>query len=81
MFHNFIQARYQALQDGVIEVVGEEGMKITITTDKYAKTLTIQDNGIGMTHEELVNNLGTIARSGSKVSIFKVHQYYLLTIS
>eukprot|EP00088_Acartia_fossae_P034299 TRINITY_DN3518_c1_g1_i1.p2 TRINITY_DN3518_c1_g1~~TRINITY_DN3518_c1_g1_i1.p2 ORF type:complete len:697 (-),score=200.61 TRINITY_DN3518_c1_g1_i1:120-2210(-) len=39
---------------------------ITITTDKAFKTITIQDNGIGMTQEELISNLGTIARSGSK---------------
>ena len=41
-------------------------MRITISTDKDANTLTIQDSGIGMTREELVENLGTIARSGSK---------------
>lgn len=47
----------------------EADMKIHITTDKYDKTFTIQDSGIGMTKEELVQNLGTIARSGSKVWI------------
>ncbi|MBR6412155.1 MAG: molecular chaperone HtpG [Alphaproteobacteria bacterium] len=39
--------------------------KITITPDKKANTLTITDNGIGMNKEDLINHLGTIARSGS----------------
>jgi TNF receptor-associated protein 1 len=41
-------------------------LEITITTDETAKTVTIQDYGIGMTRAELVENLGTIAHSGSK---------------
>ena len=41
-------------------------LEINLTTDDKAKTLTIQDTGIGMTHDELVENLGTIAHSGSK---------------
>ncbi len=40
--------------------------EITITADKDAKTLTIQDTGIGMDEEELIANLGTIAKSGSE---------------
>lgn len=40
-------------------------MQITIAADKDARTLTISDNGIGMTKDELENNLGTIAQSGS----------------
>jgi molecular chaperone HtpG len=39
---------------------------ITLTTDDQAGTLTITDTGIGMTHDELVKNLGTIAHSGTK---------------
>jgi HSP90 family molecular chaperone len=41
-------------------------LSISITTDETNRTVTIIDNGIGMTKEELVSNLGTIARSGSK---------------
>lgn len=41
-------------------------LEINITTDDTAQTLTIQDFGIGMNHDELVTNLGTIAHSGSK---------------
>ena len=43
-----------------------EELKITITTNKAEKTLTITDNGIGMNREEIVQNLGTIARSGTE---------------
>lgn len=41
-------------------------LEINVTTDDKAKTITIQDFGIGMTRQELVENLGTIAHSGSK---------------
>ncbi|XP_003740369.1 heat shock protein 75 kDa, mitochondrial [Galendromus occidentalis] len=44
----------------------EAALEIHIATDKQARTFTIQDTGIGMTREEMISCLGTIARSGSK---------------
>src|SRR3954466_15972072 len=43
----------------------DPGYKVVLRPDKTARTLTIADNGIGMNHDELVENLGTIARSGT----------------
>lgn len=67
------KARYLALQGKELDS-SEADMKIHITTDKYDKTLTIQDSGIGMTKEELMDNLGTIARSGSKAFIQQLQE-------
>ena len=47
---------------------------IHIALDKKKRTITISDNGIGMSKEDLVNNLGTIARSGSKDFMSKVKE-------
>ncbi len=41
-------------------------LKIKVEFDKVARTVTISDNGIGMSREEVINNLGTIARSGTQ---------------
>lgn len=54
----------QLTQTGIYEP--ERELRITITTDEEAGTLTIADSGIGMTQEEVVEFLGTIAHSGTK---------------
>lgn len=52
------------------ELLGEDkDFKIDLIPSKEAKTLTIRDNGIGMSHDELVQNLGTIAKSGTKALV------------
>jgi molecular chaperone HtpG len=57
--------RYESLTDKTV-LDTEKELKIEIIPDKANKTLTIQDTGIGMTKADLVQNLGTIARSGTK---------------
>jgi molecular chaperone HtpG len=57
--------RFEALaDDGLYEE--DADLKIKVTFDKDAKTITITDNGIGMTREEVIDNIGTIANSGTK---------------
>lgn len=56
--------RFKALKDSSL-YDDDVDLRIRITTDKDAKTLTISDNGIGMTEHEVINNLGTIAKSGT----------------
>ena len=57
--------RFASVQDAALMEDGEE-LAITIDVDKEARTLTITDNGIGMSHDEVIENLGTIASSGTK---------------
>lgn len=57
--------RYLSLSSGKV-LSDESELGIDIVADKDARTITITDNGIGMTKSDLVKNLGTIARSGTK---------------
>ncbi|MDJ0684340.1 MAG: molecular chaperone HtpG [Alphaproteobacteria bacterium] len=56
--------RYQALSDAAL-IEGDPDFAITLSADAEAKTLTVSDNGSGMSRDELLGNLGTIARSGT----------------
>jgi molecular chaperone HtpG len=56
--------RFDALANPAL--MGADELKVTLTPDTAAGTLTVADNGIGMSEEEIIDNLGTIARSGTK---------------
>ncbi|MFP4079436.1 MAG: molecular chaperone HtpG [Ectothiorhodospira sp.] len=57
--------RFEALSDdGLMEGDGE--LQIQVSHDKDARTITIRDNGIGMSREDVIENIGTIARSGTR---------------
>ncbi|MCB5191695.1 molecular chaperone HtpG [Methylobacillus arboreus] len=57
--------RFEALaNNGLYE--GDSELKIRVSFDKDARTVTIADNGIGMSREEVINNIGTIAKSGTR---------------
>ncbi|MDH2316067.1 molecular chaperone HtpG [Fusobacterium nucleatum] len=58
--------KFQSLTDTDI-LKGDDKFRIDISVDKDNRTLTITDNGIGMTYEEVDDNIGTIAKSGSKL--------------
>jgi len=56
--------RFEALANPAL--LGSDKLSITLIPDAAAHTLTVKDNGIGMSQEEVIDNLGTIARSGTK---------------
>ncbi|HLF23511.1 MAG TPA: ATP-binding protein, partial [Burkholderiales bacterium] len=57
--------RFEALtDDGLYE--GEGDLKIRVRYDKSARTVTVADNGIGMSRAEIIDNIGTIAKSGTR---------------
>lgn len=57
--------RFAALSDPALTTDDAE-LRIEITIDKDARTLTVRDNGIGMSRDEVIENIGTIARSGTR---------------
>ncbi|MBH5400599.1 molecular chaperone HtpG [Bradyrhizobium sp. CNPSo 4010] len=65
--------RYEAIASPALLAEGD-ALKIRIIPNKTAKTLTIVDNGIGMERQELIDHLGTIARSGTKAFVSKLKE-------
>jgi len=57
--------RFEALQNEKL-LGGDAELKIEIEVDEDARTLTVRDNGTGMTRDDVIENIGTIARSGTK---------------
>lgn len=57
--------RFKALQNNDL-FEGDAELRVRLSVDKDARTITISDNGIGMTRDEVMSNLGTIAKSGTK---------------
>lgn len=67
------KARFEALSDeSVLE--GNNEWAIELIPNEEAKTLTIRDNGIGMSHDDLMDNLGTIAHSGTATFLAKLQE-------
>ncbi|WP_440636968.1 molecular chaperone HtpG [Bradyrhizobium sp. PUT101] len=65
--------RYEAIESPAL--LGEgDALKIRIIPNKTAKTLAVADNGIGMERQELIDHLGTIARSGTKAFVSKLKE-------
>ena len=57
--------RFEALHNDTL-FENDSDLKIRVSYDKDAKTITVSDNGIGMSRDEVINNLGTIAKSGTR---------------
>ena len=57
--------RFEALSNTAL-YAGDSDLGIRIAFDKEARTLTVSDNGIGMSRDEVVQNIGTIAKSGTR---------------
>jgi molecular chaperone HtpG len=63
--------RYEALNDPVL-LENTPNLEVRVSFNKEAKTLTIADNGIGLSQQEAIDNLGTIAKSGTKDFVSKL---------
>src|ERR1022692_1962286 len=63
--------RYEAISDPAL--IGDESKpRITLSLDPERRTLAVEDNGIGMSRDEMVEALGTIARSGTKAFLERI---------
>ena len=56
--------RFSAIEDSKL-LEGDADLKINISLNSQNNTVTISDNGIGMTEDEIIENIGTIAKSGT----------------
>jgi molecular chaperone HtpG len=65
--------RIEGLRDDELSGLAKEG-KITVTVDRESQTITVSDNGIGMSRDEMVSYLGTIAKSGTKEFVRAVQE-------
>ena len=57
--------RFEAMSNSAVEALARD-FKIRVAFDKAARTITVSDNGIGMSREEVIQNIGTIAKSGTR---------------
>src|SRR3954452_14058093 len=57
--------RFDAISDGAL-LADDSDLKIRVSIDKQARTITVSDNGIGMSRQEVVEHIGTIAKSGTR---------------
>src|SRR3954447_3818491 len=67
--------RFEALtRPELLEGEGDADLKIRLEADRNLRTLTIHDNGIGMSREEVIANIGTIAKSGTRELVDRIKQ-------
>ena len=67
------KVKYEGLVNKEI-LENDENYKISVNFNEEANTITVSDNGIGMTHDEVITNIGTIAKSGTKEFIKKLKE-------
>ena len=63
--------RFEALSDASV-MEGDTDLTVHVSVDKTARTITIRDNGIGMTRDDVISHLGTIAKSGTREFLAKL---------
>jgi len=61
--------RFEAATDDAL-YEGDSDLHVYIEVDKDARTITVRDNGIGMSRDEVIENIGTIARSGAMANMY-----------